>query len=335
MGAMTTTNYTPRSSLALCTPSNGGEISQQAQVTEDLYHSFIDYLDRAEKTIQTYTGNLKHFFEWLSVNNITQPTMMDIKAYKAELISSGLKANTRYAYIFVVRRFFTWTEAMGIYPNIAGKIQGAKIDREAKHKNRLSDTQVLQLTDSIDTSTIRGLRDYAIIKLILSNGLRDIEIQRANVEDVQEIDGTPYIYLQGKGIEDKTQIMPMHYDTKEAIDRYLEARGTAEPKAPLFISLNHSTHGERLTIRSISRLCKNALINIGIDNERYTAHSLRHTAIDTAYELTGDLYQTSKFARHKQLSTTEIYIHKHDLMKNQCSRLIADYYNNLRLTKEL
>lgn len=301
----------------------GEETALQSQtVTAELFSSFVAYLDASPKTVQTYTRALRQFFGWLNKNNVTQPRFDTVKAYRDELAAT-VKPATVQAYIFAVRRFFEWTESAGLYPNVAGKIKGAKISREPK-KDYLTSAQAKTVLESIDRSSLQGLRDYAIIALMLTGGLRDIEVSRANVEDIRTVGNNTVLYVHGKGRDEKNEFVIIPLPTEKAIRAYLQARGHAEQNAPLFASLSNNSKGARMTTRSISRVCKETMQAAGFDSDRLTAHSLRHTAVTLALIANGgNIQEAQQFARHANIATTQIYAHNLEKQNNSCSRLVA------------
>lgn len=285
-----------------------------------LYSHFIEYLDASEKTIQTYTRALKQFFTFLQRQGITAPTVDTIRAYKKELAAS-VKPATVQAYIFVVRKFFSWTETEGLYPNVAGQIKGAKIDREPK-KDYLTSSQVKAILSEVDRSTIQGKRDYAILALMVTCGLRDIEVSRANKEDLRTVGNNTALFIQGKGHTEKADFVIIPEATEAAIREYLSARSDASEA--LFTSLSNNSKGQRMTTRSISGVCKEAMKAAGYNSERLTAHSLRHTAVTLALIANGgNIQEAQQFARHANISTTQIYAHNLEKQNNTCSRLVA------------
>lgn len=292
-------------------------------VSTDMYDRFIRFLDAKEKTEQTYRRALRQFFAWMQGKCVTQPTFEDVKEYRAEVAASH-KPTTVQAYIFIVRRFFEWTEAEGIYPNVAGKIKGAKLNREPK-KDYLTSGQAKAVLASVDTDTEAGKRDYAIITLMITCGLRDIEVARANIEDLRTIGDNRVLYVQGKGRDEKAEFVIVPEKTDKAIRSYLKARGKAAPTAPLFVSLSNNSKGQRMTTRSISGIGKEAMRRAGLDSERLTAHSFRHTAVTLALIANGgNIQEAQMFARHSNINTTQIYAHNLEKQNNKCSRLVAD-----------
>lgn len=295
---------------------------QTTDITEDLYIRFIDYLDVSKKTIETYARALKQFFKFLSVNNINRPDRKDVIYFKDQ-IKATHKPTTVQNYIVAVRLFFSWAEQEGLYNNIANKIKGSKLNREHK-KDYLTSNQVKAVLSGIDRSTLKGLRDYAILSLMITGGLRTIEVSRANVEDIRAVGDSTVLYIQGKGREEKTDYIKIQPIVERAIRSYLKSDSRKlNPKEPLFSSTSNNSKGKRLSTRSISGIVKNRLVKTGYDSERLTAHSLRHTAVTLTLLGGQTLQEVQQFARHTNITTTQIYAHNLDRAKNKCEEVIA------------
>lgn len=284
------------------------------------FNDFVNYCDASPKTVQTYTRALRQFYNWLQDNGITQPTRANVIEYRDQLKAEH-KPATVQAYIMAIKQFFNFTEVMGLYPNITVHLKGAKIDKGHK-KDNLTTNQVKLLLNSIDTDSLKGLRDYAILLLMITGGLRTIEVVRANVEDLATAGSQTVLYIQGKGHEEKTDFIVVPMETEEAIRAYLKARG-AENGEPLFTSTSHNNTGGRVTTRAISGLVKDQLRSVGLDSDKLTAHSLRHTAVTLAIENGLSLEQAQEYARHASTDTTNIYIHRHNKLQNKGSQLVA------------
>jgi len=107
----------------------------------DLYQRFINYIDAKPKTVETYTKALHRLFGYFASHHIKEPQRSDILAYKEHLIAKGLNPTTIQSYITITRIFFNWTAQEGLYPNIAERIKGVKLNREHK-KDYLISSQV-------------------------------------------------------------------------------------------------------------------------------------------------------------------------------------------------
>lgn len=292
------------------------------QFNLNFFNEFVNYCDAKPKTIQTYTRAIRQFSNWLTLNGISQPTRADVIAYRDQLKADGKKPTTVQAYIMALKQFFNFCEVMGIYPNITMHLKGATLDKGFK-KDNLTINQVKMLLRSIDKTTLKGLRDYAILSLMVTGGLRTIEVVRANIEDISRVGSQSVLYVQGKGHEEKTDFINLPLEVEEAIRQYLTARGETDSTAPLFTSTSNNNRGQRITTKSVSSLVKQYLRGVGLDSEKLTAHSLRHTAITMAVDKGLSLQEAQEFARHTNPATTEIYIHKRDKSKNKGSKLVA------------
>ena len=288
----------------------------------ELFNRFITFIDGSQRTVEAYKKNINQFNKFLHDNNITEPTRQDILFYRDNL-KTYLKASTVQAYIVAVRQFFKWTDQEGIYKNIAENIKGAKIDREHK-KDALTSKQMKDIFKSIKTKNITGKRDYAIIALTVTGGLRTIELQRANIEDIRTLADNTVLYIQGKGREEKTEYIKLTAPVEKAIRSYLNARGETNSKAPLFTSVSDRNTGGRLTTKSLSRIIKNVFIKAGYDSDRLTAHSLRHTAGTLNLLNGGTLEETQQLLRHSNINTTMIYLHHIERANNKSEERITN-----------
>ena len=297
-------------------------ITERQEIRGELFSRFIEYLDAAPKTVESYTKALRQLAGYFSLKGISRPQRDDILSFKEDLQASGHKPTTIQNYITAAKVFFTWTAQAGYYPNIAEHIKGAKLDREHK-KDYLTGRQVKEILGSIEQNTPQGLRDYAILALMVTGGLRDIEVARANIEDLRTAGDCTVLYVQGKGRQEKTDYIKISEPVEKAIRAYLKSRGNAGEAEPLFTSLSNNSKGGRLTTRAISGIVKTRLVNAGFNSARLTAHSLRHTAVTLSLLAGKDITEVQQFARHANITTTMIYNHSLDKAKNSCGEAIA------------
>lgn len=291
-------------------------------VLDELVAEFTKAQDVRESSRETYRKGLKKFLQWLKARGITSPSRETILTYRDELRESGLSACSVSSYGQAVSNFFSWLEATRGLPNIARGVKWAKRTRGFR-KDPLTLDQALELLASIDRAKLRGGRDYALIGLMLTTGLRTIEVIRANVGDLRQEGGEARLWIQGKGRDEKDEFSLLPADTLKPLHEYLKARGPARADAPLFSSLSNRNGGERLTTRTLRRVIKDRLRAIGIDSDRLTAHSTRHTAITLALQAGATLQEAQALARHEKIETTLIYAHNVDRLKQAPERKVA------------
>lgn len=291
------------------------------EISEEVFNSWTSFIDASPRTVETYSKAIKQFLIYLQGKGIKQPQREDIVAYR-EYLSKAHKPTTVQSYLAAVKLFFQWTEQEKIYPNIAQRVKGAKLDTEHK-KDYLTKKQVSKLLKAIDRSTLKGKRDYAMLSLMVTTGLRTVSIINANVEDIRAAGDATALYYKGKGHQEKATYVKLAEPVEEAIRDYLKARGRADGKEPLFTSTAHRNNGGRMTTRSISRVAKESLIDIGLDSDRLTAHSFRHTAATLNLLNGGTVEETQQLLDHKNINTTLIYSHALERAKNNSEKRIA------------
>ena len=289
--------------------------------------SWSRFIGRSDRTKQAYTDNIRRFLQYCIDAGQYPPTEETVYQYK-DYLEKHYKATTASAYLAAVRLFFRWTSSRGVYPNIAENIHGAKISRDHK-RDDLTPDECAAVLEGIDRTDEAGARDYAIVLTMICCGLRDIEISRANVEDIAQRGDRVRLYLMGKGRQERTDYVHLPPEALDAIRDYLQLRTNREGRtidgsAPLFASLSHNnTKGGRMTTRAISGIAKRSLQAAGFDDARLTAHSLRHAAVSNALRGGEDIRAVQEFARHADISTTLIYAHDLDREKNTCTDTIA------------
>jgi integrase/recombinase XerC len=159
---------------------------------------------------------------------------------------------------------------------------------------------------------------------MVTGGLRTIEVSRANIGDLTVVRGSTVLYIQGKGRDEKSEFIKVAAPVEAAIRASLKDRQKADKDSPFFCSSSNNSNGERLTTRSISGIIKKTLINAGFNSDKLTAHSLRHTAVTLALLAGRNLDEVQQFARHADISSTQIYNHSLDKDKNGCAAAIAE-----------
>jgi integrase/recombinase XerC len=296
------------------------EIAQA--IHPEMLARFVAFIDAKPATIATYSRNLRQFFTYLAANGIATPTRSDVLGYRDHLKATGHKPATITGYIVAVRQFFKWTETEGIYSNAAANVKGARIERSFK-KDPLTSRQAQQVLEPIDLTTTSGARDYAILALMMTCGLRTVEVIRADIGDIRALGDETVLYIQGKGRDEKSELVKLAEPTERAIRSYLSFRGNPTGSAPLFASESHRNASERMTTRSISRIVKTRLRAVGLDSDRLSAHSLRHTAATLNLMNGATLEETQQLLRHSKIDTTTIYAHHLDRARNNSEHRIA------------
>ena len=304
-------------------PIQASDMTGRTPDIADLAEDFLADLDLSESSRETYSRSMRQFISWLEETGRGSRVDLlreDILAYKDYLISSK-SSYTVSLYLTTVRKLYQWLESKRIYPDVTRGIRGSKKPKGFR-KDSLTPDQLRQALSSMKRKTLEGLRDYALFNLMARTGLRDIEVSRALVGDIRQESGQAVLWIQGKGRDSKDDFVLLTKEALKPISRYLKTRGSLPGDAPLFCSHSDRNSGQALTTRSISRIIKEALRSIGLDDQRLTAHSLRHTAISLSIKGGASLQQAQAMARHSDPKTTLIYFHNLERVQDGAEKYI-------------
>jgi integrase len=178
----------------------------------------------------------------------------------------------------------------------------------------VDDLEVGRFLSCVDAGARVGQRDLAIMGLLLVNGLRTCEVNRANIGDIHEVEGYTVLRVRGKG--GKIADAKLRGDVYQAIQAYLATRGTTEPDEPLFLAVGNLGKG-RISTKAVQVRVRHYLRLAGIQKPNLTAHSLRHTcAVLTLSIGKADLVQVQRLLRHSDPKVTMRYVQSLDWLRD-------------------
>ena len=302
-----------------------------------LVQQFIDFLSLekgyAANTCRAYSRDLEDFLAYFMNNRALPMTMEDdgrdldatdldavsslvIRGYLGHLHKQKIQKTSIARKISSIRTFFKFLEKHGVISkNPAESVLTPKQDKPVPAY--LTVDQVFRLLDSIDTKTLAGKRNRAILETMYSAGIRVSELVGLDVPDV-DFSGKS-IRVLGKG--NKERLVPIGQPALAAIENYREAlhiqkKLTNGDQGPLFLNKNMG----RLTTRSVARLLSKAALEAGL-TVPVAPHDLRHSFATHMLDAGLDLRLVQELLGHQQLSTTQKYTHV------SIDRLMAAYDN--------
>jgi len=283
-----------------------------------------------ENSRKKYRDNLHYFINWITRNgDVINPTKADLIRFREYLIRIGRTANTIDSYMAPVRLFLKYLAEIGVLQNVTAWDVKSPKKSKSHHKLHLQEEQVNALLLSINRSTMTGLRDFAIINMMVRTGMRCVEVSRADVRDLIIEDDDWIIYIQGKGHVDKDRALGLSDMVVDPIKKYISENNLQED-SPLFLNHSNISNGTRITTLTISKIIKRYLRVIGVDSKRITAHSLRHTAAVTALKMGADILDVRAMLGHQSVETTMIYqrsIEEERMRKGTTVRLLDNAFN--------
>ncbi len=285
-----------------------------AELNSERVQQFLDGLDVSPRTKRTYREALKTFARWVGTNG-SALAPETVRAYR-DWLRERRAANTVITYLVALRRFFDAGAARGWWPeNVALGVRSVRKPR-GHLRHDLSREQLRALFDAVDRDTAIGLRDFTAINLMARNGLRLIEVQRANVGDLERVQGRTILRVHGKGRDARDEFVVLSGTTCDIVERYLAARGPTGPTDPMFVGLGARNRGGRLTTRYIRRRITTYMQAAGVKTDKVSVHSLRHSFVTLAIEGGASLVEAQAAARHRSVQTTMVYFHEHGRLRD-------------------
>ena len=276
-----------------------------SQITATQAMQAFDLLERKEQTIASYKARIPEFIKFIERNGLKASTLVDYRrelASRADIAVSTKNAYLTAAVVYAGILFNAKMIPLDITKDISGK-QITGFSTSKKHtKDGVQPAEIAKISDYFngldDTPTSKRLK--ALFSLLIYQGLRQIEIARLDVTDIDLRSGKAFIL--GKGRDDKEPIA-LHQHTIQALQDYLTAYN--KRSGALFTSESRNAYGQRLTTRGIRLLVKDVLTELDIDN---STHGFRHyftTAMIKGYK--GDLLAVAHYTRHKSLAMLQVY----------------------------
>ena len=276
----------------------------------EIVDEWITLLDALPATKADHRRKIGLWLRWLSSQGVDPrtPSRADILRYKQELQKQGKSIFTVNGYVTVIKVFYKHCATMRYYDDIAS---GIKTSFRAKehYKHPLTRQQCSDLLASIERDNIVGARDYLMIQLMLTNGLRTCEVARIDIKDFDTLDGKNVLHIQRKGRIDKHDVVAVPDEVMDSLEDYMSLRtDDFGMDSPLFINLMKGREHSRILKATISGIVKQRLRAIGIDDPKITAHSLRHTCGSLMVEEGMPIETIQDMLGHNDPSTTQIYI---------------------------
>ena len=306
-------------------PQPGPPLTLSVAELESRLDGFVtEYLKgKSKETVGTYRRSLNEFERWHAVEGARfRFRTEDVERYKKYLMEDReLSQVSVSTYLTAIRRFCQYLVDIGLLEeNPARPVKGNR--RPSEHSRRVfTEDEVERLKDVLRTATPIEKRDRAIVFLMLYAGLSEIEIVRADMQDLDQTLLGWFLRVQGKGHTVKDQQVPVDPPVMDAIRLYLDTRGRVRPEDPLFVSHGHRSAGQRLNTRSVRSRINGLLKAAGLKRPGVTPHSLTHTAALIWLNDGMGVEEVRQRMRHGTLDTTMIYFKKQGLLNRDPEEL--------------
>ena len=276
---------------------------------EDRVVEFIEYIEFERSysihTVKNYELDLYEFIEYLKTEKINKLDKVDyqvIRKYLSYLHNKDIKNKSISRKVSSLRSFFKYLKNNDyIKDNPTILISNPKLEKRLPKFLYYNDLD--KILNNFNLESIYEIRDYFILELLYSTGIRVSELINIKLKDINKYNRE--IRILGKG--NKERIVLYGKVCAEEMDFYLnESRVHLNKVGSEYLLLNKN--GNKLTTRYIEDMVNRVCLRSGI-KEKVTPHTLRHTFATHMLNEGADLKTVQELLGHSNLSATGIYTH--------------------------
>lgn len=276
---------------------------------EDRVVEFIEYIEFERSysihTVKNYELDLYEFIEYLKTEKINKLDKVDyqvIRKYLSYLHNKDIKNKSISRKVSSLRSFFKYLKNNDyIKDNPTILISNPKLEKRLPKFLYYNDLD--KILNNFNLESIYEIRDYFILELLYSTGIRVSELINIKLKDINKYNRE--IRILGKG--NKERIVLYGKVCAEKMDFYLnESRVHLNKVGSEYLLLNKN--GNKLTTRYIEDMVNRVCLRSGI-KEKVTPHTLRHTFATHMLNEGADLKTVQELLGHSNLSATGIYTH--------------------------
>lgn len=274
------------------------------------FYEFFTANIRNKNTRTAYHRAIVDFFAWTDARRLSLDDIEPIVvAAYVEYLGTIYSKPTVKQHLAAIRMCLDWLVVGQVVPmNPSSSVRGPKHVVKKGKTPVLTAEEARQLLDSIDISTPVGLRDRALIAVMLFTFARVSAVVGMNVGDYYQIGKRTWIRLHEKG--GKHHEVPTHHTAEEYVDAYLAALPSSDSKStPLFFTAVGKTgqlSSNRLSRNDALRMIKRRAKRIGL-SDKICCHTFRATGITAYLENGGTVENAQAIAAHESPRTTKLY----------------------------
>lgn len=270
--------------------------------------SFLEFLvvqkNLSNNTTQSYLFDLKKLSDFFQDESISSLNECKIRVYVKHL-SENYTASTHIRKLSAIKQFFLFLYQHGkCKVNPCVKVDFPKTQK--KLPSILTESEINNLIDkSYSDTSANGKRLSVMLEILYCTGIRVTELIELRISSLQ--DNYSSILINGKG--NKQRLMPLNKSTQTILIKYLKLKNNTVENVEsrsdyIFSSRSKKKH---LTRIRFYQLLKNFARKIGMDEEKISPHTLRHSFATHLLNRGADLRMIQSSLGHSDISTTQIY----------------------------
>lgn len=288
-----------------------------AYLVEQFLEMMLAERAASANTIDSYRRDLQDFLAHIKKPAVTIDRT-GIERFLSSLAADGLSASTQARKLSALRQFFQFLYTEKIRKdNPTATLETPKLAKHLPQTLTAQDVAALIKTAGEDDSP-KGVRLSAMLELMYGAGLRVSELVGLKLSALQVKEKATqveaqFLMITGKG--GKERLVPIHARARDMLSKYLAVRHIFlphstlhTPTTSLYLFPYHRARGH-ITRQQFGVLLKALAVKAGIDPEKISPHTLRHSFASHLLEGGADLRVIQELLGHSDIATTQIYTH--------------------------
>jgi site-specific recombinase XerD len=266
------------------------------------------------RTQRWYAEKLEDFAAWCEAQGVglEHLTPDHYRRYIALLrtrknrYGKPLSSYTLHGYAQVIKGFLNWCvreRHYGVDRDFFANIKLPRVDQKIIQVFTHDQLRRMVLATRKEMTKTLWMRDEAILRVLVSTGVRASELCGMTLEDVSFSPTDAHIRVMGKGRKERE--VPLGREARVSLHRYIQVYRRA-PREERHVWITHRNNV--LDPDGLDRVIRRLAQWGGVSGVRVSAHTFRHTFAQEFLKKTGDLYRLSRLMGHSSVAVTEIYL---------------------------
>lgn len=283
---------------------------RQSRPFVDVVPDFFDYLAQERglrpATVRHYRHHLDPFESYLQrigVESIQQLSPMILSSFVIERANTGLAKTTVRDGVGVLRVFLRYAHRQGVVDtDLSETVEWPQVYRLSSIPRSISWEEVNRVLAVVDRRTEAGKRDYAVLLLLVTYGLRSSEVSALSLDDIDWKRERLAVPERKAG---HSTAFPLSAVVGQALADYLQHGRPETPDRHVFFRARAPR--EPIGAAAVSSLARKHLLNAGVDVPRPGSHTLRHSTVQRLVDADINLKTIGDFIGHRSARSTEGY----------------------------